>query len=378
MSNQNNHSEHLTLVQIKNYLEDRLDPKTRHKVERHLLDCEFCKDAFEGYQLMGIEDAEVEVRRIKRVLSHRISDGSSFIEKYRYYSIAASVLILLGAVFLVFEVQSPTEELIVQSTEEQPKEELSGEISALPDSVPLAENDAAIEKFDKPSGNTDPVIETTPVPLSSTTPTPQPEEQPPVIAETRTAAPPADEPIRESSRVLSDLQTAKELEAGGDDADAHGLDFAEELIASEDFEETEVQEAPTDAFGAFADENISSTNQALSTERYAARKSASEGPSFTTDPQPENGLVLYQEYLANNMIYPDEAKANNVEGEVEIQFRVGVAGDLSEFQVIRPLGYGCDEEAVRLLKEGPSWSPATADGRPIAETYRMVVSFTLE
>jgi TonB family protein len=71
---------------------------------------------------------------------------------------------------------------------------------------------------------------------------------------------------------------------------------------------------------------------------------------------PLGGRKAYKQYLEKNLRYPEVALSNNIEGRVTIQFTVDTSGSLNDFKVLRSLGYGCDEEVIRLIKQGPGWS----------------------
>ena len=90
---------------------------------------------------------------------------------------------------------------------------------------------------------------------------------------------------------------------------------------------------------------------------------------------PENNRAAYNRYLRDNLVYPDSAAANNISGRVLVEFLVNPDGNISELQVIRGLGYGCDEEALRLIREGPQWRPALENGVPTEERVRVSVRF---
>ena len=74
---------------------------------------------------------------------------------------------------------------------------------------------------------------------------------------------------------------------------------------------------------------------------------------------PEFGFESFDDYLEDNLKFPDKARENKVKGKVRVQFTVNKDGSLSNFSIIQSLGYGCDEEAIRLLKEGPKWKLLT-------------------
>ncbi len=90
---------------------------------------------------------------------------------------------------------------------------------------------------------------------------------------------------------------------------------------------------------------------------------------------PEGGLKAYDAYLDNNLQFPKEALAQKVKGKVAIRFTVRVDGSLDEFRVVKSLGSGCDEEVIRLVKEGPEWSASTEDDVPVESEVLVKVKF---
>lgn len=92
---------------------------------------------------------------------------------------------------------------------------------------------------------------------------------------------------------------------------------------------------------------------------------------------PEGGRKVFKQYLEKNVKYPEQALKNRVEGKVTIQFTIGTSGQLSDFRVIRGIGYGCDEEVIRLIKEGPKWYPTKKNEAPIRDRVRVRMRFAL-
>lgn len=93
--------------------------------------------------------------------------------------------------------------------------------------------------------------------------------------------------------------------------------------------------------------------------------------------QPVGGLKAYDRYLKSSLRYPQPALDNQVKGRVTIQFTVRTDGSLDEFNVLKGLGYGCDEEVIRLVKEGPKWNPTTQDDVPVESEVKVRVRFAL-
>jgi len=89
------------------------------------------------------------------------------------------------------------------------------------------------------------------------------------------------------------------------------------------------------------------------------------------------GQQAFSKYLAKNIKYPADAKNNKVEGRSVITFIVEKDGSLSDLKVLRALGSGTDEEAIRVLKASPKWKPGTQNGRKVRVQYSLPVNFSL-
>lgn len=83
----------------------------------------------------------------------------------------------------------------------------------------------------------------------------------------------------------------------------------------------------------------------------------------------------YLEYLQKNLKKPKQAIDNQIAGNVTVEFRVNKEGKLSDFKIIKSLGYGCDEEAIRVIKEGPSWMSKMSGGEPRRQRVQQEVNF---
>lgn len=70
---------------------------------------------------------------------------------------------------------------------------------------------------------------------------------------------------------------------------------------------------------------------------------------------PVYGKKAFNKHVKENLIYPEAAAANNIQGRVLVEFTVTADGKLEGFKILKGLGYGCDKEAIRLIKTGPVW-----------------------
>jgi TonB family protein len=90
------------------------------------------------------------------------------------------------------------------------------------------------------------------------------------------------------------------------------------------------------------------------------------------------GDAGFNKYIAKNIKYPGMARDNNVQGRVIVQFVVEKDGTLTDVKVVRGIGSGCDQEAVRVISQSPKWKPGLVDSKPVRVTYSVPISFSLQ
>lgn len=96
-----------------------------------------------------------------------------------------------------------------------------------------------------------------------------------------------------------------------------------------------------------------------------------EQPSFP------GGEAARLKFFAKNIVYPQQAKEFDITGIVYVGFIVEPDGSLSNIKVLRGIGGGCDEEALRVVKSMPLWNPGKQLGRPVRVQFNLAVRFTL-
>lgn len=92
---------------------------------------------------------------------------------------------------------------------------------------------------------------------------------------------------------------------------------------------------------------------------------------------PINGMKAYKEYLETELRYPREALESGVEGKVILKATILTNGEIGAIDVKRSLGFGCDEEAIRLVRSGAQWLPAKENGLSTESQVRIKVKFDL-
>lgn len=94
-------------------------------------------------------------------------------------------------------------------------------------------------------------------------------------------------------------------------------------------------------------------------------------------PSPSLGMEAFFAYIRNNLKYPTAARRHNVEGVVYLEFWVEETGLIANAKIYRKLGYGCDEEALRVLSNAPKWNPGQRRGVPSRMKMILPIRFQL-
>jgi TonB family protein len=93
---------------------------------------------------------------------------------------------------------------------------------------------------------------------------------------------------------------------------------------------------------------------------------------------PKGGMRQFYKYIADNLKYPPQAKRMGVEGRVYAQFIVEKDGYITDIKILKGIGSGCDEEAVRLLKNAAPWIPAKNRGRLVRVRRSIPITFKIK
>ena len=96
-----------------------------------------------------------------------------------------------------------------------------------------------------------------------------------------------------------------------------------------------------------------------------------------TQPEYPGGVDSLYAFVARNINYPAEAKAQKIEGRVFVTFVVEKDGTLSNLKILRDIGAGCGEEVLRVLRKMPKWTPGKHRGKNVRVQFNLPVSFTL-
>ena len=101
-------------------------------------------------------------------------------------------------------------------------------------------------------------------------------------------------------------------------------------------------------------------------------KIVEEMPSFP------GGEAKLMEFVGKNIKYPQIARETGIQGRVFVNFVVEPDGSVSNVSVLRGIGGGCDEEAMRVVKSMPKWKPGKQRGKAVRVQYMLPVNFRLQ
>jgi len=93
--------------------------------------------------------------------------------------------------------------------------------------------------------------------------------------------------------------------------------------------------------------------------------------------EPIGGMESFLKYVSKNLKYPAQARRMGVEGKVFVQFVVEKDGSITDIKVVKGIGAGCDEEAIRVLENAPKWKPGKQRGRPVKQRIVLPIVFKL-
>lgn len=96
-------------------------------------------------------------------------------------------------------------------------------------------------------------------------------------------------------------------------------------------------------------------------------------------PQFPGGDIALREYIRDNVVYPEEAKAKKIQGKVFVQFVIGTDGNVEpeNVKIARGIDPLLDAEAIRVIKSLPTWEPGTQRGKPVRVSFTIPIDFSM-
>jgi len=438
-SNEAHNTGHLSVSDLRNYLSGSITDAEMHRIEKHLLECDFCAEAMDGYEEYNQPDRfEKEVEELKNRIDKKTTKRIPYWNnKLLKIAAFAALLIVSGVLITNYLTKTAQPEMRVEKKKtEIPKKNKPAEKEKLNQLKPKSDSafkstvksDVGNNKAQTKSGQEstkvnreitkdevvdiqqnmpeepitekkllvadekeeidDDIVEFEVVASENTRPASKRAKVSvsAISGYTLESAPP---PSRQISGTLYSPEgeslpfimiTEKNTDNGviSDENGKFTITLSGEnpilVFSSVGFNSKEIKVLDIDTLSVTLENQVELNEVVIVTTKKYKRKSASKSIA-KTPARPSIGFDAFQRYLSDSLRYPAAATKAKIKGTVQIQFVVKANGELKKIKVLKGLGYGCDEEAIRLLKEGPKWLPGTKNGKITETKTRFDVPF---
>ncbi len=324
---------------IRRYHSGEMTPEERYALEREALNDPFLADALEGAEELPAEDFAKDVAHLNRRVKQHIHHHRKVWWQQPVRTAAAVLMLALATFGIIYIWPERNQEPLALKQPGQEKMMTTEGPPAGSDSLQVSAGEKVLQQA-------------------------------------------AGQKQEETRQRLSDVPMP-------DKAD-HKLALAEEPAAKENVEQVNTEEVELAA----AEKAARTQQPAVTAPVMALRSEAAKDvgmdriseivvagqkkniPGFTPA-YPEGGLEIYQHYLEQSLQYPSEALKHKTEGTVMVEFVVEPDGSISSLKIIRGIGQGCEEELVRLVREGARWVPAMQYNTPVRDTVQVKLRFKL-
>lgn len=366
------------------YHSGKMTPQERHALEKAALDDPFLADALEGYAFTST--AASDLAKIQSRLNERLDKKKAipFFQKYKWLSAAAIVLIIAGAGWIVYDISNRENKSLTALERKQPVKDSATNFTS-PQKVinDSANKNARVTKEESTEKKQ----------LTVTTNNSNKNKRDSFAFHVNEKAKNADDKevtvINNKADVVSKAVSAPSYnEAASADSPGNNqrsytnmntavsieprLNKASNNIADKNIFLKKAEKNNTNPAGKVNDKDANDTIKNLNIvlkplptdslkevviTGYGTQKKATEKyPRVIIDTlEPEEGYVNFGDYVANNLKMPEEIRNKPASGEVQLSFDVDKDGQPTNITVVKSLCQKCDEEAIRLLKEGPKW-----------------------
>lgn len=343
-------NKHLTQQELLDYNSGVLGSEEMYRMELHLNECELCSDALEGIdQIKAPNDSINSINEVIRPQKQSVQLPRN------YLAIAASIVLVaaIGFTFWMLNPLGDDKSLAVNTLEETQKEEKQEKTQ--PQSINEQASDTASfdEAYAAVPDDEEVEIQPTKKAVERETSLPTAETAKPTIGNL------ASEQDANNNQIIAQPQE-------------HLADANLDVESTEEADENEMAMEKADQ-GMAANEQA--PTQTIRAKRAAATQSITQPMEDRSKPEPAEGTSSYKTYIENNLVYPEAATENKVKGNVVLHITIAPNGTIKNITVVKGLGYGCDEEAKRLVLTGPQWLPAVKEGTPVEAHIELKVRF---
>jgi periplasmic protein TonB len=334
-------------------VKDTLPAVLKEVARKHMESCPFCSDALEGYQLsekdpmllLSTLDNSFQVQKTKKQNRKKIV--------WLSVSIAASVALLVG-IYLMFPASVSKPQLA--------ENEIKRDKSVAQKSVEKVEPQKEIAVQNKQAT----------VKPSSSKKTVQ--FVPPRVKDELSEVQDQVAPVREQPMEAKGKGEVKDSAISTNLADAK----FEPAVSDGYFMGKKQGNTPTLNKRAMAYGTRRETVQGVANLNEKAEEEKNEPTTFVEQmPEFPGGEDMLKKFLNEHIKYPQAATEMGISGRVFVNFLVNKQGKISQIKVVRTIGGGCDEEAVRVVGLMPDWVAGKQNGRNVDVYYTLPIVFAL-
>jgi TonB family protein len=313
---------------------------------------DFRREALEGFMSLPEAEHEERLAALRLRLNQRVG-GGRLVTMPQIWAVAAGLVLLVAAIFL-FQKWNEKQDNIVAQTKIESAENLPSAEPASPTETLENEDFAATSPSSQPA------------PPASSPAKPAADDQalsgPGLSAASEDAAPTLQEEIVLSDEVSSSPAVSARPSPAVSAPSSQG-EVSDKARAEAEKEYAATSRAKRNSETAKAKaqkaESAARTADSIWHETdlkpdMAAEKKAARDEAQPKESEPANGWDEFREFLRQNARLTPEARNRNVSGTVRLQFNVNENGVPQQFIVLRSVGYGCDQEAIRLV-QGWEW-----------------------
>jgi hypothetical protein len=385
MSSKNNG---FTASDIERYHSGKMSPQERHALEKAALDDPFLADALEGYAFTSTPTADVA--KIQSRLNEKLDQKKviPIFQRYRWLSVAALFIIIAGTGWLVYNISEKGNQPSVAIQKE--KESVEDSNYVMPGQQTSIDSGTSIttsidKKINKKQQSNTSTENKTPINSGLAN-----EQIPEGLVVSNAVSNQSNAYYKKESNLNSERRlSAPQNQIGGNNGRFNNIQRVdisrnnnastvqrENDIASNNVSRTEgynyntagqpaarvraMQQDDTVKHFDIVLRPLPKDSQPAMQEVVvgygAQKKSIDKYPKVTIDTlEPDEGYVKFDDYVINNLKMPEELRTKTLSGEVQLAFDVDQNGQPVNITVVKSLCEKCDEEAIRLLKEGPKW-----------------------
>jgi hypothetical protein len=351
MSHKNKNREKL-ISDFVHYQRDEMTGKERNSFEKKLQKDSFAEDAAEGFSLLSPEEISSDLND----LQNRIKSRTVKRQRYIVYRIAASVAVLMVISTLLFVINrnKTSKQLAINSVQSEKKQIIKEQppLKQIQAEAP-PEKPAGISE--KKSGN----------PVSRQLKMEKSKSAVPVDNKNITEAQNKDSISEIRTEVFQQSFTDKDI-----------APTARALARAKTPESKEFEVKRDSQVQVRLDTSISALSEVV-VVGYGSKRAESEKEDVSTGytpPSPVNGKSDFDKYIKENQHRPDTITADQ-RAVVVVSFLVRINGSIDSIRIVKSPGKIFSDEAIRLIKSGPSWKPAENKGKPIEDAVRIRIVF---